>query len=381
MQYFFGLFILKTDVGRLTFTWFGERVTEVLQNTDAGTRFVFGENYVLHPIAFKAFPVMIFVSSILSVLYYLGIMQKLINSFGRMLGFFMVTTPAESICASGSIFLGVGEVLLLVKPFVADMTVSEIAAVITSSLSTMMGSILAVCISLGIPARHIIAASVMSAPAALVISKLSLPETEKTKATDEYYTVKSVGTEKNIVEALTSGATASISLIANIIVTIISFLAVIEFVNSCLLWAGHRVGVEGLTFELVCSYLLFPAAFLMGVDTHDCKRVAELLGIKLFTLSMNAYIKMIPLLNNRKERTDVIATYALCGFSNFGTLGSALALMSAMAPRRTGDIASVGLRCIWASNVACIVTACIAGKLVFFNSVIFRKLSCVVLVI
>ncbi|ESO98542.1 hypothetical protein LOTGIDRAFT_142755, partial [Lottia gigantea] len=370
LQYFFALIILKTTPGRDLFQWLGDRVTEFLAYSDRGAKFVFGETtYLNHFFAFKVMPVVTFFSTFIAVLYYLGIMQAIVKVFGRFLSFCLGTTPAESLNAAGNIFVGMTEAPLMIKPFLPIMTKSELCAVMVGGFATIAGSVFGAYLSYGVPGEHLLSASVMSAPAALAIAKLTYPEVEKTQSTDDDYNKMVRGKERNVIEAASSGASLSIGLIANIVVNLIAFLALLEFVNACLLWAGHRVGVEGLTFEFICSYLLFWVSLFMGVEIADCRQVAKLVGVKTFTNEFIAYERLSELLGNKatnalcfQERSEVIATYALCGFSNIGSMGILLGGLSALAPERRSDLSSIVFRAMVAGNVACFFTACIAGK-------------------
>ncbi|XP_046567699.1 solute carrier family 28 member 3-like [Haliotis rubra] len=397
LQFFFAAIILRTQWGYNGFKWLGDRITEFLAHTDAGSKFVF-DNTSVHFFAFSIMPVVTFFSAFISITYYLGVMQAIVKVFGRFLSFCLGTTPAESLNAAGNIFVGMTEAPLMIKPFLDTMTISELHAVMTGGFATIAGSVLGAYIGFGVPPNHLLSASVMSAPAALAISKLMCPETERTASTSEDYNKMKKGQQRNLIEAASEGATTSIGLIANIIVNVIAFLALLAFVNATLTWFGNRVGVEEFTFEFICSYLLYPVAWFMGTQPADCRRVAELVGVKTFTNEFIAYKSLQELLQNRQtflnytetygykdewywddqavvltqwnmtlkrgfmeERSEVISTYALCGFSNVGSMGILLGALSALAPSRKKDLASIVLRAMIAGNVACFLTACIAG--------------------
>ncbi|XP_046369656.2 solute carrier family 28 member 3-like [Haliotis rufescens] len=397
LQFFFAAIILRTQWGYDAFKWLGDRVTEFLAHTNAGSEFVF-DKPGLHFFAFSIMPVVTFFSAFISITYYLGIMQAIVKVFGRFLSFCLGTTPAESLNAAGNIFVGMTEAPLMIKPFLDTMTISELHAVMTGGFATIAGSVLGAYIGFGVPPNHLLSASVMSAPAALAISKLMCPETEVTISSSEDYNKMKKGQQRNLIEAASEGASTSIGLIANIVVNVMAFLALLAFVNATLTWFGDRVGIEGLTFELICSYLLYPVALFMGTQPSDCRRVAELIGVKTFTNEFIAYKSLQELLQNRQtflnytqnygyqddwhwdgqaavltqwnmtlkrgfmeERSEVISTYALCGFSNVGSMGILLGGLSALAPSRKKDLSSIVLRAMIAGNMACFFTACIAG--------------------
>lgn len=407
LQFYFALAILRWDPGYRAFRWLGDRVSEFLAYTDEGSKFVFGDVYQEHFFAFKVLTVIVFFSSFISVLYYLGVMQFLIRNIARFMAAVMGTSPAESLNAAGNIFIGQSEAPLLIRPFISKMTRSELHAICTGGFATIAGSVMAAYILYKVPANHLLSASVMSAPAALAMSKLFYPETRKSKTGKEVYNLAS-GQERNIIEAASKGASQSISLIANIAVNLIAFIALIEFLNQTLIWFGNRIGLEKpgdeLSFQFLCSYVFYPVAFLMGVAEEDCFEVAKLIGDKTFINEFYAYTRLSVYIKNREnltwyellptqnssftgdwhfsgndimykdfnhtlvggvlqDRSVVISTYALCGFSNISSIGIMLGALGAMAPRRQTALAQVVVRAMIAGNVACFMTACIAGLL------------------
>ncbi|GFR93530.1 sodium/nucleoside cotransporter [Elysia marginata] len=327
LQFYFACLILKTDAGFDAFKWLGDRVTEFLAYSDAGAAFVFSDYakivpldgskpieflgvYSIHFFAFKLMPVVTFFSTVIAICYYLGVMQAIINVIGRFLSFCLGTTAAESINAAGNIFVAMTESPLMIGPFIPTMTRSELHAVMTGGFATIAGSVLGAYIGFGVPANHLLSASVMSAPAALAISKLTYPEIDIPSDNSAGFDRIEKTKEGNVIEAACNGAIMSAKIIACIIVNIIAFLSLLAFLNATLVWFGERVGKDDFTFE---------------------------------------------------KRSEVIATYALCGFSNCGSMGIMLGALSAMAPRRRPTMAKLVLRAMLAGNVACFFTACIAG--------------------
>lgn len=399
LQYVFALLILRTQEGYEVFKWLGDRVTEFLEYVMAGVIFVFGDTWFQHFFAMKVLSIIIFFFTFINIMYYLGVMQAIIKVLGRFLAFCMGTTPAESINAAANIFVSMTESPLMIRPFLKDMTKSELHAVMTGGFATIAGSVLGAYISFGVPANHLLSASVMSAPAALAISKLSYPETQRTKASKHDFTKMEKAPEHNIIEAASNGATASIRIVGAVAVNVIAFLSLLAFLNATLTWFGDRVGIDGLTFELICSYVLYPVAYFMGVQPDDCRKVAELVGVKTFTNEFIAYGNLKDLIQNRKdlgnytefynttdwfwhddsvvlnitgqvltggfisEKSEIIATYALCGFANFGSIGITLGGLGALAPTRKSDLTKMVVRAMVCGNVACFLTACIAGLL------------------
>ncbi|XP_052804830.1 solute carrier family 28 member 3-like [Mya arenaria] len=401
LQYLFALLILRTTWGYNMFKWLGDRVTEFLNHAMAGVLFAFGTSYEDHFFAMKVSSIVAFFFTVINILYYLGVMQAVIRVLGRSLSFCMGTTPGESISAAANIFLGMTDGPMMLRPLLKNMTKSELHAIMVGGFATIAGSVLGAYITFGVPANHLLSASVMSAPAALAVAKLSYPEMEKTKASHTDYASLEKGPEHNIIEAASNGATASLKMIGSILVNVIAFLSLLAFLNAMLAWIGYRVGIHDpdLSFELICSYVLFPVSFFMGVETSDCRKVAELVGVKTFTNEFIAYSKLKVLIANRKaltnytdvynatdwywnnndiilnttgqvldggiisEKSEIISTYALCGFANFGSIGITLGGFGALAPTRRPELTKMVMRAMICGNVACFLTACIAGLL------------------
>nr|XP_028605223.1 solute carrier family 28 member 3 [Podarcis muralis] len=378
LQFILGLITLRTKVGFDAFNWLGGQVQTFLEYTDAGSKFVFGDKYTDHFFAFKVLPIVIFFSMVMSMLYHLGFMQWLIKKVGWVMQITLGTSPVESLVAAGNIFVGQTESPLLVKPYLPYITRSELHAVMTAGFATIAGSVLGAYISFGIPASHLLTASVMSAPAALAIAKLFWPETEHSQITAQQAAKVEKGDSKNLLEAASQGASASIPLVANIAANLIAFLALLSFCNAVLSWLGNMFNYSQLSFEVICAYVFMPFSFMMGVDWEDSFLVGRLLGYKTFFNEFVAYKDLSELIKLRKAggekyiggenqylsiRSETIATYALCGFANFGSLGLVIGGLTSMAPSRKRDIAGGALRAMIAGTVACFMTACIAGIL------------------
>ena len=409
IQFYFALIILRWEFGNDMFQWCGDRVTEFLAHTDAGSQFLFGTAYTNHFFAFAVLPVIIFFSTAIAILYYLGVMQFIIKYIARALAFALGTSPAESLNAAGNIFIGQSEAPLMIRPFLAKLTNSEIHAIMTGGFATIAGSVLAAYVRIGVSAKHLLSASVMSAPAALAMAKLSYPETKVSIAMGKDVYNMEKGKERNLIEAASNGAQQSIKLVANIGVNLIAFIALLHFINATLTWFGQRAGLEPpeyeyLTFQFICSYLFWPVAYVMGVHQADCRVVGELIGIKTFINEFVAYEVLSVYIDNEKnftwykglaengtshtgeyfmngrnihyvdfnhtlvggtlkDRSTVIATYALCGFSNVGSIGIMLGALGAMAPTRRQDLSKIVVRAMICGNVACFLTACISGLL------------------
>ncbi|XP_010619431.1 sodium/nucleoside cotransporter 1 isoform X7 [Fukomys damarensis] len=290
----------------------------------------------------------------------------------------MGTTATETLSVAGNIFVSQTEAPLLIQPYLADMTLSEVHVVMTGGYATIAGSLLGAYISFGIDASSLIAASVMAAPCALALSKLVYPEVEESKFRSEEGVKLSCGDAQNLVEALSSGAAASVKVVANIAANLIAFLAVLAFVNAVLSWLGALVDIPGLSFQLICSYVLRPVAFLMGVPWEDCPVVAELLGIKLFLNEFVAYQGLSEYKQRRlagaeewvgarkqwiSVRAETLTTFALCGFANVSSIGIMLGGLTSLAPHRRSDFARLVLRALFTGTCVSLVNACVAGIL------------------
>uniref|UniRef100_A0A8C9Y7S1 Sodium/nucleoside cotransporter n=2 Tax=Sander lucioperca TaxID=283035 RepID=A0A8C9Y7S1_SANLU len=377
LQFCIGLFVIRTQPGLIAFEWLGDQVQIFLNYTTDGSRFVFGD-LINNIFAFQALPIVVFFSSVMSVLYFLGIMQWLILKISWVMQITMGTSPTETLSVAGNIFVGQTEAPLLIRPYLKDMTKSEIHAVMTGGFATIAGSVMGAFISFGIDASALISASVMAAPCALAISKLSYPETEESPFKSEKNIKVACGDEKNILEAASSGASASIGLVANIAANLIAFLAILGFINAALSWLGGMVGYPTITFQMICSYVFMPVAFMMGVPYDESFTVAELIGTKLFVNEFIAYEKLSGLKMNRLKgldeivggerqwisvRSEVITTYSLCGFANFSSLGIMIGGLSSICPSRRGDVSSLVMRAMLTGTCVSLINACIAGIL------------------
>lgn len=377
LQFCIGLFVIRTQPGLIAFQWLGNQVQTFLDYTKEGSSFVFGD-LIEQSFAFQALPIVVFFSSIMSILYFLGVMQWLILKISWVMQITLGTSPTETLSVAGNIFVGQTEAPLLIRPYLKDMTKSEIHAVLTGGFATIAGSVMGAFISFGIDASSLISASVMAAPCALAMSKLSYPEKEESPSKSVKNLKMDSGDEQNILEAASSGASASVGLVANIAANLIAFLAILGFINQALSWLGGMVGYPALTFQLICSYLFMPVAFMMGVPYEESFTVAELLGVKLFLNEFVAYEQLSELKKNRLDgldeviggerqwisvRSEIITTYALCGFANFSSLGIVIGGLSSICPSRRSDISSLVLRAMITGTCVSIVNACIAGIL------------------
>ncbi len=366
IQLIFGLLILKTSGGQAVFEMARSFFAGVLNFTHQGTNFVFGSlnNYskVGFVFAIMVLPTILFMSSLMSVLYHLGIMQVVIKFFAKIMVKVMGTSGAESLAAAANVFAGQTEAPLVVRPFLSKMTNSELMALMTGGMATVAGGVLASYVGLGIDAGHLLAASVMSAPAALVCAKLMVPETEKS-VTIGNVEMSFEKTTTNIIDAAAHGASEGLQLALNVGAMLLVFIALIAMVNGILGQVGSWVNYPTLSLELISGYLFAPVAFILGVPWAECMEVGSLLGKKLIINEFVAYLDLKNQLTTLSPRSATIATYALCGFANFSSIAIQLGGIGTLVPERREDLAKLGIKCLIGGTLACLMTAAIAGIL------------------
>ncbi len=372
LQFAFAWMTLHTEPGRAFFRGANDLFVALVSCTDKGTEFVFGRQFMQRPdvlssFAFRALPTIIFFSALMSLLYYLGLMQWVIRGLAWVMQRTLRTSGAETLSAAANIFVGQTEAPLVVAPYLKDMTRSELMAVMVGGFATVAGGVLAVYVTqFGVSAAHLLTASVISAPAALLVAKVMEPETEVPKTLGNVQAmVKSPA--QNAIHAVALGTTDGLKLALNVGAMLIAFLAIIHVVNLLLGWAGGQFGYPELSLELVLGYLFWPLAWLMGVESKDCWAVGQLMGIKMVGNEFLAYAQLhewtaqgtYPL----SSRSVVLATYALCGFANFGSIGIQLGGIGALVPERRGELAQLGLRAMLGGTLAACMTAAVVGVL------------------
>jgi CNT family concentrative nucleoside transporter len=391
--------------GRVVFSGFSDGVAGFLSLSDYGARFLFGnlaiaEYFFPGPdagwpgfgfqFAFKVLPTIIFFGGFMSVLYHLGIMQKVIEAIARFMRWTIGTSGAETLSCTANIFVGQTEAPLLIKPFLDDMTRSELLTIMVGGFATIAGGVLAGYIALGIPAGHLIAASVMSAPAALVIGKIMYPELGHSKTAGDVK-MPDIEVGGNVIEAAANGMTDGLKLAVNVGAMLIGFIALIAVIDTVFiqldrlidgrllggsyvaysfetLWSpveGEYLGIFPGSLQTLFGTLLKPLAWLMGVPWADAAAVGNLLGIKLSLNEFVAYGALGSYIQDGAlgERATIISTYALCGFANFSSIGIQIGGISAVAPGRRSDLAKVGLKAMIGGALASWLTATIAGML------------------
>ncbi len=377
LQLIFAVLILWTDVGKIAFQWTGDQVTKFLGFTKYGTEFLFGnlvkpeyQNTFGFQFAFGILPTIIYFSAVMSILYHLGLMQKIVEVIAVGMAKTMGTSGAESLSCSANIFVGQTEAPLLIRPFVAKATNSELMAIMCGGFATVAGGVLAGYILMGIPAAHLLAASVMSAPAALLIAKVILPEKEvpETRGSVKVPREKIAG---DVVEAAAIGAADGLKLALNVGAMLIAFIALIAAVNAGMGLIHDLFAKVGFIYfpsdlKTLFGWVFTPLAWLMGVPWKDCLEFGNLLGTKISINEFVAYVHLGDLIKSgaMSERSVIIATYALCGFANFSSIAIQIGGIGGMAPERRGDLAKLGLRAMFGGALASWMTATIAGMLI-----------------
>lgn len=354
LQFLLGAFVLLLPIGFTIFSIIGNLVTTFLNFSDAGARFVYGEDFQEHFFAFKVLSTVVFFSGVISLLYYFGILQKVVMAIAVVMRRTMKTSGPETTSCSANIFIGQTEAPLLIRPSVSKVTLSELHAIMTGGFATVAGSVLAAFIGFGISAEQLIAASVMNAPGALAMSKMLFPQTgrfsynpeldqelqaEKEKAQAEGKDEIEIPPEaasraSDPIAAIAEGAIQGIQLVLAIIAILIVFLALIAFFNAILGWLGGLFGLPQLSLELILSYVLFPLAWIMGVPLADRSQVAVFLGKKIILNEFIAYTDLAEAIkaNTISARAAAISTFALCGFANISSIGQQIGAIGGMVP-------------------------------------------------
>ena len=370
LQIFFAIIILKIPFVKAQFSFVDTLFKKLISFSDAGGDFLFksfipgvGYHEAMINFAFRALPVIIFFSSLIAVTYHFGIIQFIVKQVALLMKKSMKTSGAETLSVSANIFVGQTEAPILIRPYVNNMTNSELMAIMTGGFATAAGSVLALYVLWlqGIPgiAGHMLAASIMSAPAALVIAKIIYPETNNSEMGDEIRIDINRETE-NGMDALGRGATDGLKLAANVAAMLVAFISIITMINFSLEF------LFSTTMQDILGVLFQPLAWTMGIPWEEARVVGSLMGEKIVLTELIAYANLSELINNNaiSERTAIISSYALCGFANFGSIGIQLGGIGGMAPDRRKDLSKLGMKAMIGGALASWLTATIAGILI-----------------
>ena len=367
LQLVFAIVILKTTLGGRVFQIIGDFFRLLLDFVDEGSVFVFGPEYEKYFFAFKVLPTIVFFSSLMSVLYHYGIMQQLIKLLAVVMQRTLGTSGAETLSATANIFVGQTEAPLVIRPYIETMTDSELMVVMVGGFATIAGGVMAAYVGMGIDPVHLLSASVISAPAAMLIAKIMQPEVGKPETLGQVNLLVP-RTTVNGIHAAAQGAADGAKLAINVAAMLIAFLGLLALLNYCIAWLGGLFG-QSWSLQALLGQLFAPLAWTMGVEWADCQNVGQLLGMKMVANEFPlAYHQLSEWLKEESTvqisaRSQMIVTYALCGFANFGSIGVQLGGIGPLAPKRQSDLARLGLRAMLGGTLAAFMTACVAGAL------------------
>ncbi|MDJ0787020.1 MAG: nucleoside transporter C-terminal domain-containing protein [Myxococcota bacterium] len=368
LQLVLAALLLRTGPGRGLFVGVNDAVNQLVAYTEAGSRFVFGPlKEQGFSFALDVLPVIVFMGSLFGVLYHVGLVQRLVALLARALSRTMGTSGAESLAAVANIFVGMTEAPLLVRPYIESMTRSELFTLMATGMATIAGSVLvayATILGGGAFAGHLVTASLLSAPAAILLAKVMIPESETPKTADAAKAAIPIESV-NVIDAASRGALAALRLAAYVGALVMAFVALIALVNGVLGALGGLVGWPELTLQRILGIAFAPFALLMGIPFSEATAVGSLLGVKTALNEFLAYQELADLraAGGLSERSAVITSYALCGFANFGSLAILIGGIGGMAPSRRSEVAELGLRSILAGTLATLMTGCVASLL------------------
>ncbi len=400
LQLILALAILKIPVVYEVFQWISDRFVDLLNFTEAGASFVFGnwpdaayieamdfskgERVVFnlgYMFAFKVLPTVVFFSAFSAILYYFGILQKIIYGFAWVMSKFMKLSGAESMAAAANVFIGQTEAPLVIKPYLEKMTRSEMMCLMVGGFATIAGGVFALFVSMigDDYAIHFLTASIISAPAAIVAAKMILPET-KFENVNTNLKVPKEKLGSNVLDAISLGTTDGVRLAVNVGAMLLVFIALVALLNGILMWTGNQFGINdnilastggrfnGLTLEYILGMLFAPVAWIIGVPADEITLVGQLLGKKMAINEVVAYVDLQQMMNpesglNLSDKSKLIATYALCGFANFASIGIQIGGISAIAPKQRKNLTELGMKAMIGGTIAALLTAAIAGML------------------
>lgn len=360
LQVGFAALVLYFPWGQSALASLSSGVSSLLGFADAGISFLFGDlansSFIF---AIRVLPIIIFFSALISALYYLGIMQKVIEFIGGGIQKFLGTSKAESLVATGNIFLSQGESPLLVRPFLSRMTRSELFAVMAGGMASVAGSVLGGYAGLGVDLKYLIAASFMAAPGSLMMAKIIVPERDT--PVDQSDIEMDSANDSNVIDALASGAMNGMKVAVAVGTMLIAFVSVIAMVNTGLESLGEVLGFSGITLQALFGYLFSPLAWVIGVSSSDVLLAGSYIGQKIV---MNEFVAFIDFVDHRAlltEHSQVIVTFALCGFANIGSIAIQLGSIGVIAPERRSEVANLGIKAVLAGTLANLMSACLAG--------------------
>lgn len=375
LQFGLAIFVLKTDLGQSLFQKLGYYVDRLLQKANVGAEFVFsslvrtdvlarafgpGNNFIFF---FKVIPTIIFVAVLVNIFYHLGIMQRIVAVMARAMKWLMGVSGAEALSNVASTFVGQVEAQIMIKPYLNGMTNSELLASMTGSFACIAGGVLAVYISLGVPAPYLLAASIMAAPGALVISKIVMPETQPSE-TQGVVKVEIKKAHANLLDAIAAGASEGLKVGLNVVAMLIGFIALIALLDSILFRIGfYVIGIDFLSLNFLLGKVFSIFAWAMGVPTKDIQQAGSLMGTKMVVNEFVAYLDLVKIKDTLSPKTIAIVSFALCGFANFSSIAIQVGGIGELAPQRRRDLARLGFKALICGTLASYMSATLAGLL------------------
>ena len=373
----FGAFLLQIVIGALTLysetgiailNYCSAAVRSVLENAQGGIEFVFGEVGTLEfgfIFAFQVLPIIIFFSSLVSLLYHIGLMGWIIKLIGGALEAILQTTKAESTSATANIFVGQTEAPLTIRPYLKSMSHSELFSIMVGGLSTVAGSVLVGYSLLGVEINFLIAASFMAAPGGILMAKLMIPEMTSNSKEKQDFKIE-IEKHTNAIEAAAVGATRGMQLAINVGAIVLAFVGLIALANSLLEGLGNQFDINNFSLEIILGYLFKPIAFMLGIPWTEAQLAGNLIGQKLVFNEFIAYATFTEVIENFDTRSQAILTFALCGFANFSSIGIILGGLGSLIPSRKSEIAQLGIKAVCAGFLANLMSAAIAGFFLSF---------------
>src|SRR5271167_859365 len=372
LQLAFGVFVLKFELGRALFQRLGDGVNKLLSFAFAGSEFVFGALGVKGSsfgfiFAFQVLPTIIFIAAVFAFLYHIGVMQVFIRAFAWVMTRVMGASGAESLDIAASIFMGQTEAPLTIRPFLSKLTKSELMCVMTCGMAHVSGGIMAAYIASGVEAKHLLTAVIMTAPGTLLMAKMLVPETEQ-PLTAGSVQMPEMEKEANFLGAISRGTSDGLHLALNVGAMLISFLALLALANALMGGTHNWLAYHGISWfpsslQQIFGWIFAPIAWLIGIPWHDAPLIGNLLGTRMVVNEVVALTQLGTMKATMDPRTFTIATFALCGFANFSSIGIQIGGIGALAPEQRGQLAKFGIRAMLAGTMANLLSACIVGIL------------------
>lgn len=366
IQLFFAFLVLMFPLGKIALGKLSSVVTQIINYANEGINFLFGP---LIPrdggmiFAFQVLTIIIFISSLVAVLYYLGIMQVVVRVIGGGLAKLLGTSQVETLSATANIFLGQTEAPLLIRPYISKLSTSELFTVMVGGLASVSGSVLVGYNLMGVPLEYLIAASFMAAPAGLIMSKIIMPEKENFKSNESITFDKDESV--NVVDAAARGASDGLQLALNIGAMLLAFISIIALINGIIGWIGSLFGNPNLSMESILGYVFYPLAVVIGVPMRDALTAGSLIGQKLILNEFVAFSRFGPIMEFLTPKSVAIITFALCGFANISSMAILIGGLGGMEPKRKDEVAKLGVKAIIAGTLANLLSATLAGMFIY----------------